>query len=326
MAEPSTGPDVLFGGSIFCDLVMSNAPLPHPGEEVYADGFVMVPGGTANRAVATARLGMRTGLLAALGTDVLGDHVHRCLAAEENLDLRWLRRVPGAQTAVTVAVTNEHDRGFITYREDATDVPTTWPGPLPHARACHTGIATALPEWVAQLRSAGTTVFGGVGWDETGEWSRDVLVRAARTDVVVLNEIEALRYTRAGSVDQAAKILTGYVPTVVITQGAAGVTAADARDGTWVRVPAVTVKAVDPTGAGDVFTAGLITAHVLGWDLATQVLFATLVATLSVRSLGGSSSAPRPAELAGFLSAHRPPGDWSTILDWARGRPGPAGR
>ncbi|WP_432489296.1 carbohydrate kinase family protein [Kineococcus sp. SYSU DK018] len=317
MSTSAVDVDVVFGGSIFCDLIMAGTPLPQPGEEVYAHSFAMVAGGTANRAVAAARLGMSTGVLAVLGTDVLGDHMYELLVREERLDLRWLQRA-AAQTPVTVAVTNEHDRGFITYEEANTQAPSHWPGPLPQARVCHTGISSALPVWAADLRRAGTTVFGGVGWDETGQWSNAVLRHIEDIDVFVLNEVEALNYTRTDSVDDAAKLLTKHVQTVVITRGGAGVTAVDGGDGTWVHVPAVRVRAVDPTGAGDVFTAGLMSASVLGWDLHTRVAFAGLAATLSVRSLGGSSSAPRPDEIATYLTSERPEGDWSVVMDWAR--------
>ncbi|MEZ0165846.1 carbohydrate kinase family protein [Kineococcus sp. LSe6-4] len=321
-AETGVETDVVFGGTVFCDLVMSGTPLPGPGEEVFADGFALVPGGTANRAVATARLGMRTGISAVLGDDVLGEHVRTVLDREPGLDLRWLQRAPGRQTPVTVAVTNEHDRGFITYEEDGTGVPQQWPGALPSARAAHVGIARPLPGWVGRLRAAGTTVFGGVGWDGTGTWSPQVLRHAEEVDVFVLNDLEALNYTRTGSVEEAARVLTRHVRTVVITQGRDGVTALDAgAEGaaSLVRVPAVPVRAVDPTGAGDVFTAGLMTGTVLGWDLRTRVAFAGLAATSSVRSLGGSLSAPRPGELLEFLAETAPEGDWSTVRDWLQG-------
>ncbi|MFD0484999.1 carbohydrate kinase family protein [Kineococcus sp. GCM10028916] len=321
---PVVETDVVFGGTVFCDLVLSGTPLPGPGEEVFADGFALVAGGTANRAVATARLGMRTGILAVLGTDVLGEHLHDLLAREPGLDLRWLQRTSRYRTPVTVAVTNEHDRGFITYLEDGAEVPRQWPGPLPVVKAAHTGIAFGVPGWIADLRRAGTTVFGGVGWDGSGLWSEEVLHRAEEVDVFVLNEVEALSYTRTDSVEAAAEVLTRHVRSVVITRGAEGVTAVDAGSagvGSWVHVPAVPVRAVDPTGAGDVFTAGLMTGSVLGWDLRTRVAFAGLVATLSVRSLGGSASAPRPAEVAEFLASRRPEGDWTTVLDWAARQP-----
>jgi hypothetical protein len=59
---------------------------------------------------------------------------------------------------------------------------------------------------------------------------------------------------------------------------------------------------------------------VQGWDLPTRVRFAGLLASLSVRALGGATSAPRPADVAAFLRVQRPPGDWTHIEDWAHRR------
>lgn len=302
--------DVVFAGEVFCDLVFGGVPhLPTPGSEVYADQFGVVAGGTATRGVAAARLGLRAGLFAVVGGDMFGDHVVAQLAAEDNLDLRWLRRDPAVCTSVTVAVANEHDRAFITYEEEAARRPKTWDGPLPRAKVLHLGIAGPLPAWAGELRERGTLVVGGVGWDATGEWSSDLLRRLAEVDVFVLNAVEAMRYTRTGSVEKAAKFLADLVPQVVVTDGRDGAVAVDAS-GELLRVPAPEVSVADPTGAGDVFTAGLIAGLLRDWPAATRLRFAAICGALSVRTLGGASSAPR----------------WSTILEFLAGAsdvPGP---
>lgn len=308
--------DVVLGGTLFCDLVFSGSSLPEPGAEVFADGFVLTPGGTANRAVAAARLGLRTGLLGVLGRDIFGERVARMLAAEPGLDLRWLGRTE-AHTPVTVSVTDEHDRSFITYEEPGTAAPDVWPGPLPRAGAAHAGLARPLPDWVRALRAAGTVVFGGVGWDATHTWSPVVLDRLADVDVFVPNEVEACRYTGTADVNAALKALADRVGTVVVTRGAAGAVALDSGTGERVDVPAVPVHVVDPTGAGDVFVAALMRGTLLGWDLATRVRFAALAASLSVRSLGGAVSAPTPADIGRYLSEHTPDGDHGPIAAWA---------
>jgi hypothetical protein len=41
--------DLLFAGSVFCDLVFAGVPMPEPGAEVYAKAFTLSPGGVANR-------------------------------------------------------------------------------------------------------------------------------------------------------------------------------------------------------------------------------------------------------------------------------------
>jgi sugar/nucleoside kinase (ribokinase family) len=51
--------------------------LPRTGEERYAGDLVRSPGGGAITAVAAARLGLRTALLAPLGKDEAGDFVQR---------------------------------------------------------------------------------------------------------------------------------------------------------------------------------------------------------------------------------------------------------
>lgn len=145
-----------------------------------------------------------------------------------------------------------------------------------------------------------------------------VLEGLAGVDVLVLNEVEATGYTRTADVEAAAEVLAGLVGTVVVTRGSAGALALDAATGARVDQPAPEVAVVDPTGAGDVFTGALITATVLGWDLVTRVRFAVLAASLSVQSLGGARSAPRPGDIAAALREAAPPGDWSTVARWAR--------
>ena len=51
--------------------------LPGPGEERYAGDLIRSPGGGAITAVAGARLGLKTALVAPLGSDLAGELVRR---------------------------------------------------------------------------------------------------------------------------------------------------------------------------------------------------------------------------------------------------------
>ncbi|MCJ1715516.1 carbohydrate kinase family protein [Curtobacterium sp. VKM Ac-2922] len=307
---------LLFAGDVFCDLVFAGVTAPEQGAEVYADAFTVTPGGVANRAVAAARAGAPTTLLSRLGDDVLGAHVYRTLTAEPLLDTSLLEVVPGHQSSVSVALTGPEDRSFITYEEhlDALTVPEGL-GPV---AATHVGIARPLPAWVAELRAAGTTVVGGVGWDHTGEWSGGVLDRLAEVDVFVPNHVEAMRYTRTDSALDAAKALAERVPLAVVTRGGDGVVAVDSANGVVVEAPTIHVDVVDPTGAGDVFVAAFMAGTHHGWDLATRLRFATASAAYAVTGLGGAASAPRPEQLRAFLRRTAAPGDWSFLDAVAR--------
>ncbi|MFI0777083.1 carbohydrate kinase family protein [Streptomyces sp. NPDC021212] len=316
--------DVLFAGEVFCDLVFGGIPhLPTPGTEVYADRFAVSAGGTATRSVAAARLGLRTGIFGVIGTDPFGEHLAARLATEDNLDLTWLRRDPAVHTPVTVAVPQEHDRAFLTYQEEGARRPEVWEGELPDVRFLHLGVGGPLPDWAAGLRARGTRVVGGVGWDPTGHWSPELLTRLAEVDVFICNAVEAMSYTRTGTVEEAVKILADHVPDVVVTDGGRGAVGVDGGTGELVRASAPRVEAVDPTGAGDVFTAGLITGLHHGWSLPTRLRYAGLCAALSVRSLGGASSAPYREEINAFLEHHpRIPDD---AAPWGTAPPAPEG-
>lgn len=308
--------DLLFAGAVFCDLIFSGVPMPAPGAEVYADAFTLTPGGAANLAVAGCRLGASTALLSELGDDALGSRVDAILSAEPDLDLTWLRRTPGYQSPVTVSLTGAHERSFITYQ--AGSAPLEWPEDAPRVGATHVHVQHDLPEWVARLRSQGTTIFGGVGWDSTGAWSNSVLHRLDEIDVFVPNDLEAMRYTETNSAQDAARELGRYVELAVVTRGSLGVVAFQRSTGRLIEVPTVEVQSIDPTGAGDVFVAVLMATERFEWPLEERLRLASLSASLSVRTLGGAASAPCPSDIEDFLTRVRPDGDWEGIIQWVR--------
>ena len=313
--------DLLFTGSIFCDVVFSEVDLPEPGTEVYARGFVVSPGGVANRAVAAARLGSHTVLRAHLGDDPMGSVIGGMLAAEPGLDTRFLQHHRGWQTPVSVSLTNSHDRSFITYEEPAPLL--TWPADGPPV-GCLNVYLSSIADWTRALRRNGSLVVAGVGWDRTGQWSPDALTALADVDVFIPNDVEAMNYTRTDDPSAAARALGDQVALAVVTKGPRGVVAYDSGTGELVEIDTIAVDAVDPTGAGDVFTAAFMSTYARGWSLADRLRLATTCASLSVRSLGGAVSAPRPQDVLHHLETVRPPGDFSTVLDWARTASTPA--
>ncbi|WP_309601979.1 adenosine kinase [Sphingomonas sp.] len=85
-------------------------------------------------------------------------------------------------------------------------------------------------------------------------------------DLLFANEHEALQLTGASGLGEALAMLSGKVPTLVITRGSEGALAL--QDGEGVEVPAAPVRnVVDTTGAGDLFAAGFLVARARGHDL-----------------------------------------------------------
>jgi sugar/nucleoside kinase (ribokinase family) len=309
-AGPGTGPlDAFFAGTVFLDVVLAGLPGPPvPGREIWAADRVLSPGGIANNAVGTARLGLRTGLAAAFGDDECGDLVWRVLSQEPNLDLAWSSRVPGLRTALTVSLADGTDRAMVSngvldpvpMRQLVTTAPA--------ARATFLSLSTGaeLPGWIRKQRAAGALVFADVGWDEQYGWSREVLAQLSSVDVFMPNEAEAMAYTGTSTVRDALYALGELVPLTVITRGRDGALALDAATGTQVAVEAIATRNRDPTGAGDSFVAGLITATLAGQPLPSRLRFACVCAGLSVRGLGGAAAAPTTADIAAWLAGAPP--------------------
>jgi sugar/nucleoside kinase (ribokinase family) len=73
-------------------------------------------------------------------------------------------------------------------------------------------------------------------------------------------------------------------------------------DGEILQVRGFEVKAVDTTGAGDVFHAGFLYGLLQNWDVTEILRFANAVATLKCRSLGGRRGIPTVKEASELLN------------------------
>ncbi|GID33298.1 carbohydrate kinase family protein [Paractinoplanes brasiliensis] len=294
--------DLFVPGVVYLDIIFTGLEdLPQPGTEVWASGMGSCPGGIANLAVAAARLGLGTGLGTALATDAYGDFCAHILCEQEGIDLTASRRIDG-HSPVTVSLAYNRDRSMITHGHPLPVGADGLVGELPACRAASVSLTKDRLPWVRRAKEAGTLVFADVGWDASAEWPAEVLDMLEDCHAFVPNAVEAMQYTRASTPEQALRRLAGLAPVVVVTCGGDGVLAHDARTGETVHVPGVPVPALDPTGAGDVFTAGFILGTLREWPLAQSLAFANLIAGLSVQHFGGSLSAP----------------GWGDIADWWR--------
>ncbi len=311
--------DVFLFGQLFFDIVFTGLDGdPAPGTEVWTTGMGSLPGGIANLAVATSRLGLRTGLAAGFGDDVYGRYCWKVLCQQEGIDLARSRRFPGWHTAVTVSMAHAGDRSMVTHGHPLPVAVDELVGSPPPCRAVITELTSSLApgtgvgatagaaaeggSWWLEARERGAMVFADVGWDPTGAWDVSVLERLASCDAFMPNQVEAMAYTRARSPASALHALADRVPIAVVTCGHHGAVAVDATTGEEASVAALPVTAVDPTGAGDVFGAAFALGTLARWPLDERLAFSALCASLAVQQFGGSLAAP----------------GWGDIADWWR--------
>jgi sugar/nucleoside kinase (ribokinase family) len=300
-AEGDPATDVYLTGTVFLDIIFTGLDsAPVRGTESWARGMGSSPGGVANMATALARLSLRTSLAAAFGDDMYGDYCWESLERDEGIDLSHSRTVPGWHSPVTVSMAYEGERTMVSHGHEAPPPEEPAPQCPPPSRAC---VATLKPggprqEWIALAAVRGSRIFADVGWDETGRWDPEDLADLQHCDAFLPNAVEAMRYMRTDCPREAARKLAELVPLAVVTLGDQGAYAADSAADETAQVPALTVEALDPTGAGDVFVAGFVTGSLAGWPLADRLAFASLTAALSVQEFGGSLSAPGWIEIA----------------------------
>jgi sugar/nucleoside kinase (ribokinase family) len=103
-------------------------------------------------------------------------------------------------------------------------------------------------------------------------------------DLIFCNKDEALAFTGANTVDQAAKELKAYTTTFVITDGANGATVFDGDS--LIKVPGVKAKAIDTNGAGDMFAGTFLYAITSGANYQRAAELANQAAAKVVERFG----------------------------------------
>lgn len=301
-APPGTEFDVMLTGMVFFDVIFTGLPQPPtPGTEIWTEGMGSAPGGIANLAVATARLGLCTGLAAAFSEDLYGEWMWDTLSSGERIDLSRSHREHGWHTPVTVSLSMASDRAMITHGHPASNRVDAALDPPPAARSALIDVgdpATREQAWWRTCAEGGALVFADAGWDPEQRWDTAVLGALDGCHAFTPNAVEAMGYTRTSDPARALAELAERVPLAVVTDGESGVSAIDASTGEQAQVPALPVPAIDPTGAGDVFSAALCTATLRSWPLEHRLRFATVCAALAVQQFGGSLAAPGWGDLA----------------------------
>ncbi|MFG3123333.1 ribokinase [Streptomyces sp. NPDC048201] len=294
--------DLLVVGSANADLVVGVERRPGAGETVLGGDLAVHPGGKgANQAVAAARLGARTALLARVGDDGHGTLLLDSLRSAGVYTSAVL--TGGAPTGVALITVDPSGDNSIVVSPGANarltggDVRAAG-GVLGAARVVSAQLEIPL-ETVAELvRSLPEGTRFVLNPSPPRPLPAEVL---AACDPLVVNEHEArvlLGDEGAGDdpAEWARRLLALGPRSVVVTLGARGALVCDASGAR--AVPSVVVDAVDTTGAGDAFTAALAWQLGAGAEPVRAAAFAARVGAAAVTRRGAQESYPTAAEVA----------------------------
>lgn len=299
--------EVVVVGSSNYDRTAYVETFPEPGQTVLTHEVREAVGGKgANQAVAAATLGADVVLLTALGDDAEGRAVQECLVAA-GIELCALSPATGRRTGSAFITVDERGENTILVSPGANADHTIYDT---HAAlsAALTRVTTKDAALVAQAEIPVETITAAARYARRNEM-RFILNLApfvdvgpetlAAADPLVLNQGEAQALLRSvgperepvGPMEPEALLerLAPCATSLVVTLGADG--AAFLVDGRIARTPTPRpMHVVDTTGAGDAFVGALAALLSGGSDLATSVVAATRLSTLTVRRHGASSS------------------------------------
>ena len=215
---------------------------------------IRVPGGsTCNTMVGLSRLHGKAAFISKIGDDELGKLFQEHLknnGVESKLGMSDV-----ATGCVFSAVTPDAQRSMWTYL-GASD------------RSL--GVETALD-------------FSSFGVVEACRKLFDELFEEKMIDIIIANEDEAFAY--AGVKEEAAlEVLAKKAKVAVVKIGKRG--ALIAKDGVVTRVSAGAAKAIDTTGAGDLWASGFLYGYMNGWDMERSGNLGSIVSNEVVQVMG----------------------------------------
>jgi ribokinase len=294
-----TSPKITVVGSFAVGMTIRAPKLPIFGETMLGSDFDMGPGGKgSNQAVATARLGARSSLLAMVGDDKLAS-IATDLYSAEGVDASLVTARAERPTGVGFIILNSRGENFIILDMGANELLDADAVDAGEARIADSDVVMTVLEVPASAaaramelgrrhgattilnpapaRALPASVFESVDYLTPNESELRILLDLPADDPRSSREL-------------AAELRRRGVRNVITTLGRNG--AMILTDTLDIRVPAIEVDATDTTGAGDAFNSGFSVALAEGRDLVDAVRFGVICGGLACTKLGVIPSLP----------------------------------
>ena len=294
---------VVVFGSLNMDLMVKTPRMPMDGETLQGHSIQYLPGGKGgNQAVSCTRLGAQVRMLGQVGADANGATLIEALE-KDGIDHSGVLQDPRVSTGVALVMvddaaqnrivviagangTVQFDEAHLTKQLEMASF-LVMQLELPLAQVC-------LAAQVAQRRGCRVVLNPSpVQPLPDALWPM--------IDTLIVNEVEAQAFThipvdspRSAAIAAAALLARGP-SRVVITLGSMGAVATDGQGCS--HHPALAVKAVDTTAAGDTFLGAVLVTLAQGGTLDEGVALGIQAASLCVQRNGAQASIPARNEL-----------------------------
>ena len=305
--------DVICAGMALVDSIIRGFdPTPVSASGYVAESGSLNAGGEAvNEAVAAAKLGMKTGILCALGNDPAGGIVLNELK-RNGVDTSFVVRSE-ATPVTTMFVNTDGTRKSVTNSAHRYNFhPEKDPFRFTDAKALILGSLFRAPfddpeiihTVVSAARAAGQLIVADTKLPNfrflTLEDIRDSL---EQIDYITPNEDEARWFTGKDDPQDMADVFLSYgVRNVIVKLGDRGCILKNRE--TTIRLPALPIRAVDATGAGDHLVAGFVSEILRGFSPGESLRFANACGAICTTAVGAGTALRDREQVLEFISRY----------------------
>jgi ribokinase len=245
-------------------------------------------GGAANIALAIARLGGKSQLISPVGTD-FGNSGYEMILTDAGVDLSRLYRLEDQKISKAFIFTDK-DKNQTTYFYwgASSKFKELEPEPVEFVH-----LATADSVYNAKIAQIADFVSFDPGQDLITYSKEKLDLILAHTDILFANRHEIKRVLEI--IGKNFSELKDMIGIIVVTYDAEG--SRIYTDTEEFTIPVVSVKAVDPTGAGDAYRAGFLLAFTRKYSIPTCGKIGSTVASFAVQGRGCQTDLPTWEEM-----------------------------
>jgi len=272
-----------------------NIVLPCGSKQEVKSIFTATGGGATNTAVSFSSLGLKTGILAAIGKDENGKAIIQELR-KEKVDTSMVVQLPAYRTAYSAIITGKgFNRVILVYGGATTHLQkekqVKW-GKLAKAKWVYVSSFHSKPALLKKIFSfaakKGIKIAWNPGKSEIAQGIGKLKPMLSKTRVLFLNKEEAKMMAGRGSVRANFRKLQKLVPLVVVTKGKKGSLAFDGKK--VYRKGTHKIKVKDTTGAGDAFNSGFLSAIIWGRGIEKALELGTKNAESIITKIGAKNN------------------------------------
>ena len=284
-------------GHIALDYIFNVEKFPEPNTSVQIPSAKKYYGGAAcNVSVGVAKLGLNSGIVSCVGHDFRNSGYSSYLK-NLNIDVSNVYHSDEEETPKAWIFTDPENNQITFFLWGAAKHyrelnPPNFNGDIVH-------LATGDPKFnvkcAEKAKKCGALVSFDPGQDLPLYNRGDMEKIINNVDFMFMNNHEYERVLNLLHVD--SEDLKKKINILVITYGKDG--SIIYHNGEDIKIPVIPAKVVDPTGAGDSYRAGFLTAYLKGYDLEECGIIASCVASFVVEKRGCQTSLP----------------SWSNVMD-----------